>query len=163
MIIYGVYSFFLFAHMSSGDISSKLCLTYVILIHANDPYNTQYFTPPCISDDNIVVQETMQNKQRLRQLCSLLQGCKGYASESDSVELDRRKVEQRLKQISYGKSTIGYANYLMLVPKHLREEDHPATPRSTRKCSKRSWYVCYRCCCCRECQHDLDNILPCIP
>eukprot|EP00667_Euglena_gracilis_P015746 EG_transcript_16395 len=58
------------------------------------------------------------------------------------VESDVHKIEQRLKQIGYGKSTKGYKNYLRLVPMEKREpdhEEHPSTPRADQKCSKRSW------------------------
>jgi uncharacterized phage protein gp47/JayE len=32
-------------------------------------------------------------------------------------ETDRKRIEQRLKQIAFGKNTLGYANYLKAVPK----------------------------------------------
>jgi hypothetical protein len=32
-------------------------------------------------------------------------------------EYDDKKVEARLKQISYGKNTVGYDNYIAAVPK----------------------------------------------
>lgn len=53
-----------------------------------------------------------------------------------------RRMEQRLKQIAYGKTTVGYQNYVRLVPHHTRnpdDPDHPVTPRFYDSCSKRLW------------------------
>ena len=36
--------------------------------------------------------------------------------ESDR-ELDDHKIQMRLKQISYGKNTVGYDNYIVQVPR----------------------------------------------
>ena len=61
-----------------------------------------------------------------------------------AIESDEHKVRQRQKQIGFGKSTLGYKNYIRLVPKEQREsqnEKHPVTPRANQKCSKRAWYV----------------------
>eukprot|EP00906_Rhabdomonas_costata_P013394 RCo019253 len=44
------------------------------------------------------------------------------------LEEDRHRVEQRLKQIAKGKNTVGYANYIALVPRSCRGPDHPRTP-----------------------------------
>ena len=58
------------------------------------------------------------------------------------VETDAHKIRQREKQIGYGKSTKGYANYLTLVPIDERDpdnENHPMTPCATQQQSKRSW------------------------
>jgi hypothetical protein len=57
-------------------------------------------------------------------------------------EMDAHKIQQREKQIGYGKSTKGYANYIVAIPKEEREEDeedHPMTPLATQQLSKRSW------------------------
>lgn len=86
--------------------------------YTNNPYSLEFFTPPppCESEEDSAARE--------------------------AIELDEHKIQQRLKQIGFGKSTKGYENYLTLVSKHLREpenEDHPATPRANQKCSKRSW------------------------
>jgi hypothetical protein len=59
-----------------------------------------------------------------------------------AIETDLHKIQQREKQIGYGKSTKGYANYIASVPMPLRDpnnEDHPATPRAWHLLSKRSW------------------------
>mmetsp|Transcript_7875 Transcript_7875/g.14001 ORF Transcript_7875/g.14001 Transcript_7875/m.14001 type:complete len:658 (-) Transcript_7875:196-2169(-) len=62
---------------------------------------------------------------------------------AEAVENDAHKIQQRLKQIGFGKSTKGYKNYINKVPKETgREKDneeHPVTPRADQKCSKRSW------------------------
>jgi hypothetical protein len=38
-------------------------------------------------------------------------------SIESNIEEDERRIEQRLKQIKFGKNTIGYDRYLALVPK----------------------------------------------
>ncbi|KAK2957110.1 putative Oocyte-specific histone RNA stem-loop-binding protein 2 [Blattamonas nauphoetae] len=53
-------------------------------------------------------------------------------------EDDPRRLEQRQKQIQYGKSTVGYQCYLENVPKEQRVDHvHPQTPNIHLKCSKR--------------------------
>lgn len=38
-------------------------------------------------------------------------------SVESGIEEDERRIEQRLKQIKFGKNTIGYDRYLATVPK----------------------------------------------
>ena len=38
-------------------------------------------------------------------------------SIESNVEEDERRIEQRMKQIKFGKNTIGYDRYLALIPK----------------------------------------------
>jgi len=62
--------------------------------------------------------------------------------QDDIPETDEHKINQRAKQIGYGKSTAGYANYVRLVPKDKREpgnDSHPVTPRVDERLSKRNW------------------------
>lgn len=40
------------------------------------------------------------------------------ASNAKELENDPHKVEVRMKQVQYGKNTIGYDNYLAAVPKY---------------------------------------------
>lgn len=54
-------------------------------------------------------------------------------------ETDSHRLEQRQKQIDFGKNTIGYERYVVLVPRELRSKDQPVTPDKNQKCSKRSW------------------------
>ncbi|KAJ3341834.1 hypothetical protein HDU93_003955 [Gonapodya sp. JEL0774] len=50
-----------------------------------------------------------------------------------------RKMEQRQKQIVYGKNTIGYFRYTRLVPRDARRKGDPSTPDKNLECSKRCW------------------------
>ena len=53
-----------------------------------------------------------------------------------------RQIEQRDKQVRFGKNTVGYRCYVALVPKRHREEnnqDHPHTPTTHLEYSKRGW------------------------
>eukprot|EP01127_Copromyxa_protea_P009910 TRINITY_DN2375_c0_g1_i1.p1 TRINITY_DN2375_c0_g1~~TRINITY_DN2375_c0_g1_i1.p1 ORF type:complete len:366 (+),score=100.63 TRINITY_DN2375_c0_g1_i1:52-1149(+) len=54
-------------------------------------------------------------------------------------ESDLHRLEQRQKQIDYGKKTVGYERFNSMFPKDKREPGHPVTPRKNQKCSKRSW------------------------
>ena len=55
-----------------------------------------------------------------------------------------RCLEQRQKQIDYGKNTIGYKRYTNLVPKDKRRESDPGTPDKYARCSKRHWSAVMR-------------------
>ena len=50
-------------------------------------------------------------------------------------------IAKRTQQVDFGKNTVGYANYVRLVPKHARqkgiEDIYPTTPDPTRPLSKR--------------------------
>ena len=48
-----------------------------------------------------------------------------------------QRLQQRKKQIEYGKDTPEYAAYLRAVPKEQRGRDHPRTPDITESVSKR--------------------------
>ncbi|CAL8468386.1 g7926 [Coccomyxa elongata] len=63
-----------------------------------------------------------------------------------SKETDPHRLEQRLRQITYGKNTLGYASYTKAVPKDKRkrakkgeENRHPVTPDIHQVCSKRAF------------------------
>eukprot|EP00180_Rhodochaete_pulchella_P003882 Plantae.Rhodophyta-Rhodochaete_pulchella.ctg70992.p1 GENE.Plantae.Rhodophyta-Rhodochaete_pulchella.ctg70992~~Plantae.Rhodophyta-Rhodochaete_pulchella.ctg70992.p1 ORF type:complete len:172 (-),score=32.31 Plantae.Rhodophyta-Rhodochaete_pulchella.ctg70992:589-1029(-) len=58
---------------------------------------------------------------------------------ANGVEDDTHRLAQRQKQIDYGKNTIGYDEYIRMVPRDGRTRDHPLTPVKEQKCSKRSW------------------------
>jgi hypothetical protein len=49
------------------------------------------------------------------------------------------RLEQRQRQIDFGKNTLGYVNYLKQVPKNQRKTGDPRTPDPRRECSKRSF------------------------
>lgn len=57
-----------------------------------------------------------------------------YLPERDPIVLKRRQ-----KQINFGKNTLGYQNYINLIPKTTRTRDQPRTPRKGVKYSRRSW------------------------
>lgn len=50
-----------------------------------------------------------------------------------------RRLEQRLKQIGYGKNTQGYRNYTRTVATGTRLATQPRTPDRHAQCSKRAW------------------------
>ena len=57
-------------------------------------------------------------------------------------ETDPHKIQQRQKQIRFGKNTIGYDNYVKAVPRKDRERGnikHPWTPNPYEKMSKRAF------------------------
>jgi len=54
-------------------------------------------------------------------------------------EDDSHRLQQREKQIEFGKNTDGYKRYREEVPKKRRTRDEPQTPDKYQKCSKRSW------------------------
>ena len=57
-------------------------------------------------------------------------------------ETDLHKIQQRQKQIRFGKNTIGYDNYIKAVPKKDRQRHnnaHPKTPDVYLKVSKRQF------------------------
>lgn len=57
-------------------------------------------------------------------------------------ETDPHRLDQRRKQIAFGKNTVGYIRYTTAVPKYSRDPDnpmHPSTPDVRRKMSKRRW------------------------
>jgi len=54
-------------------------------------------------------------------------------------EADPRRLEQRQKQIDYGKNTVGYQTYTTVIPKNKRKRENPKTPNKFQACSKRSW------------------------
>eukprot|EP00042_Codosiga_hollandica_P017321 m.47067 g.47067 ORF g.47067 m.47067 type:complete len:144 (-) comp47509_c0_seq1:169-600(-) len=57
-----------------------------------------------------------------------------------ATESDEHRLQQRMKQIEFGKNTLGYTLYLQSVPKKDRKKgEHPVTPDVKRKCSKRAW------------------------
>ncbi|ODN01132.1 Histone RNA hairpin-binding protein [Orchesella cincta] len=55
------------------------------------------------------------------------------------TESDPQVLLRRQKQIDYGKSTVGYHNYLDAVPKAKRSIKQPETPDKFQVCSRRSW------------------------
>ncbi|KAL7749736.1 hypothetical protein RI367_004965 [Sorochytrium milnesiophthora] len=54
-------------------------------------------------------------------------------------QLAERQLQQRQKQLDFGKNTIGYQRYTELVPREKRQKGHPTTPDKRQQCSTRSW------------------------
>ena len=52
---------------------------------------------------------------------------------------EEHRLKQRLRQISFGRNTLGYTKYLALVPKHTRCRDDIWTPDVYSTCSKRNF------------------------
>jgi hypothetical protein len=76
-------------------------------------------------------------------------------------ETDPRRLEQRQKQIDFGKNTLGYDRYIAAVPKTKRRrfaEEHPVTPDKSAKISKRCWDGRVRAW--RRLLHRWDNFVP---
>mmetsp|Transcript_33499 Transcript_33499/g.56264 ORF Transcript_33499/g.56264 Transcript_33499/m.56264 type:complete len:237 (+) Transcript_33499:363-1073(+) len=64
------------------------------------------------------------------------------AKKEITKETDGHRLCQRLKQLDYGRNTLGYERYIETVPKHKRgrhNPSHPMTPDVQQICSKRSW------------------------
>lgn len=62
--------------------------------------------------------------------------------EKNDKKNHERRIQQRLKQILFGKNTKGYDNYLQAVPKEKRligNLTHPVTPDAYDDCSKRAF------------------------
>ena len=61
-----------------------------------------------------------------------------FTVESNKEE-DEHRLEQRLKQVGYGKNTVAYDRYITAVPKDKRQgyDIHPRTPDVYEKVSKR--------------------------
>ncbi len=57
-----------------------------------------------------------------------------------ATEEDERRLQQREKQVQFGKATLGYQLYTAAVPRRNRRKyEHPSTPDAKQVCSKRSW------------------------
>ncbi|KAK8800190.1 hypothetical protein WA171_004825 [Blastocystis sp. BT1] len=62
------------------------------------------------------------------------------ASKNRSATLNEKpqfNIQARIKQIAFGKNTLGYQRYSMLVPKDKRKPTDPKTPDAEESISKR--------------------------
>ena len=66
---------------------------------------------------------------------------------ASTTQDDERRIKSRMQQIAKGKDTVGYANYIRVVPKEKRSRDqirHPKTPDPYEKLSTRTFKGCVR-------------------
>ncbi|KAJ3188292.1 hypothetical protein HDU85_005443 [Gaertneriomyces sp. JEL0708] len=63
----------------------------------------------------------------------------GLIRTQTTVNSEERRLEQRQKQIDFGKNTLGYQRYIEAIPRHKRKRTDPQTPNKYSKCSKRCW------------------------
>ncbi|KAI6652063.1 Histone RNA hairpin-binding protein [Oopsacas minuta] len=70
---------------------------------------------------------------------STLTSKRSRRTEELPIITDVHKLEQRQKQIDYGKNTDGYQNYIQLYPKYNRKPDMPRTPDKHIGYSHRRW------------------------
>eukprot|EP01113_Clastostelium_recurvatum_P017831 TRINITY_DN21046_c0_g1_i1.p1 TRINITY_DN21046_c0_g1~~TRINITY_DN21046_c0_g1_i1.p1 ORF type:complete len:425 (+),score=86.64 TRINITY_DN21046_c0_g1_i1:268-1542(+) len=89
------------------------------------PLASVLVTPPRPDEDDVVSDAALD---------VVTARMKGIYRETDSKRLGNRQ-----KQIEYGKSTVGYKNYLDTVPRSKRTREDPKTPNRHQICSKRSW------------------------
>jgi len=74
---------------------------------------------------------------------------------------NERRIEQRKRQIAYGKNTIGYQNYIKVVPKHkrkVRSMETPMTPNPEEVMPNRRWNGLVRAW--RKALHNYDPPIP---
>jgi histone RNA hairpin-binding protein len=60
------------------------------------------------------------------------------------IETESHRIDQREKQISKGKNTIGYSRYVEKVPPNRRSKEDPRTPPLQSPLSKRAWDGIYK-------------------
>ncbi|PXF44840.1 Histone RNA hairpin-binding protein [Gracilariopsis chorda] len=73
--------------------------------------------------------------KRLRRWCDFVEWC----ALANGLETDKHRIEQRQKQINYGKNTIAYDRFIAVCPREKRKRGDPMTPLARQKCSKRSF------------------------
>ena len=91
-------------------------------------------------------EDTIANicKTRLRVLSGVSRTGNKSCREKES---DENRIKQRLKQIQFGKNTLGYENYTNAIKKREREKGnpmHPHTPDAFRLRSKKNFDACLR-------------------
>lgn len=85
---------------------------------------------------------TTDDKQRTQSVSSSSSSCDSanlMPPFKVQYEKDQQMLERRQKQIDFGKNTVGYDNYISMVPKMERTREHPKTPPMHLKYSRRAW------------------------
>ncbi|XP_029639974.1 histone RNA hairpin-binding protein isoform X1 [Octopus sinensis] len=83
-----------------------------------------------------------QEHKSLKRYCRKLELNQRGRKNTDKpteIESDPNILMRRQKDIDYGMNTIGYDNYVKVIPRHKRKKTHPKTPNKYQKCSRRSW------------------------
>lgn len=118
--------------MDSQPFKSKSRMTYSISDLLSFRNNAVEFVLPteaqrAFSERNTVPYKTPMKRTHVK------------CEEDVAEEEDQHKIENRMKQIGFGKLTEGYINYTKFVPVCRRVRGDPRTPDPHQICSKRSW------------------------
>ena len=86
-----------------------------------------------------VASESSSSSSTCGSTTSDIRKCLKKRKKSIEYEEDKQILSRRSKQIDFGKNTLGYQNYLKVIPKEKRMANDPRTPNKFIKFSRRSW------------------------